>query len=144
MRKQERRSEVMHTLVVLTAAPKKMKLQKTDIASVYLPVSFPTLPPPKSLLKRHKSGADNYSTRDCEIYCLSRTGCNPLEIHQKSQCCHLADAAREISEDREEDKEEAETGKHSRRVEMWALRNTRPGECVLRVAAVFLICFNNA
>lgn len=102
MREQDRRSKVMHTLVVLAAALKlKCKRRRTHQSFFF--------PPLKSFLKYHKSGVDNYSTRDCEIYCLSRIGYNPLEIHQKSQCCHLADTAREISEDREEDKEEAET-----------------------------------
>lgn len=50
-----------------------------------------------SFLKYHKSDVDNYSTRDCEIYCLSKTRDNPLGIHKKSQCCQLTDTARERS-----------------------------------------------
>lgn len=50
-----------------------------------------------SFLKYHKSDVDNYGTRDCEIYCLSKTESKPLKIHKKSHCCHLADTAREIS-----------------------------------------------
>lgn len=104
MREQDRRSKVMHTLVVL-AVVRKLNCKRCRTLLFFFP-------PLKSFLKYHKSGVDNYSTRDCEIYCLSRIGYNPLEIHQKSQCCHLADTAREISEDREEDKEEAETVKY--------------------------------
>lgn len=37
----------------------------------------------------------------------ARLDINPLEIHKKSQCCHLADTAREISNS-EKDKEEEE------------------------------------
>lgn len=57
-----------------------------------------------SFLKYHKSGVDNYGTRDCQIYGLSKKRHNPLGIHRKSQCCQLTDTAREISKS-EEDKE---------------------------------------
>ena len=63
--------------------------------------------PLMSFLKYHKSDVDNYSTRDCEMYCLSKTRHNPLGIHKKSQSCQLTDTAREISNG-EEDKEEEE------------------------------------
>lgn len=65
-----------------------------------------------SHLKCHKSDVDNYGTRDCETYCLSKTTYNPLEIHKKSQCCHLADTAREISNSEEDKEGEEEARKY--------------------------------
>lgn len=64
-----------------------------------------------SFLKYHKSDADNYSTRDCEIYCLCKTRHNPLGIHKKLQCCRLTDVARQISNSKgdKEDEEEEES-----------------------------------
>lgn len=64
-----------------------------------------------SFLKYHKSDVDNYGTRDCEIYCLSKTRHNPLGIHKKSQCCQLTDTARDINNSEEDKKKEEKARK---------------------------------
>ena len=60
----------------------------------------------KSFLKYHESDVDNYTTKHCEIYCLSKTRCNPLGIHKKSECCHLTDTAKEMSNSEEDEEQE--------------------------------------